>query len=139
MAKNAGRSSALPVLHFYSLSTLNEREPMVKKSFASSPPAGRIVRSDEISPEVMALEIAESMVRLSEMTDDDIDYSDIPQLDESFWANAQPNPYAKILKEQVTVRIDGDVLAWFRDNHEKYQTAINQALREHMERTRQAS
>jgi len=83
--------------------------------------------------------IAESMVRLSKMIDDDIDYSDIPPLDESFWANAKPNPYAKILKEQVTVRIDGDVLAWFRDHHEKYQTAINQALREHMERIRKAS
>lgn len=97
------------------------------------------MRSDELSPEVEALAIAESMHRLSQMTDDDIDFSDIPPLDETFWANAQPNPYAKILKEQVTVRIDRDVLAWFKQNNEKYQTAINQALRDHMDRERKAS
>lgn len=73
------------------------------------------------------------------MTDADIDYSDIPPLDAAAWATAEPNPYAKILKEQVTVRIDRDVLAWFKQNNEKYQTAINQALRDHMNRERKAS
>lgn len=113
---------------------------MAKKSSASSLLGERIVRSEEISPDVMAREIAESMARLAAMTDEDIDYSDIPPTDFS-----QPREFHRGLdawrarKEQVTVRIDGDVLAWFRDNHEKYQTAIDQALREHMERTRQAS
>lgn len=112
---------------------------MVKKSSVSSLPEERIVRSEEISPEERRRRREDTFARLAGKTDKDIDYSDIPALDESFWANAQPNPYAKILKEQVTVRIDGDVLAWFRDHHEKYQTAINQALREHMERNRKAS
>ena len=35
-------------------------------------------------------------------------------------------------KEQVTLRIDADVLAWFRAGGNKYQTRINAALREYI-------
>lgn len=39
------------------------------------------------------------------------------------------------MKQQLTLRLDADVLAWFRDHTPKgYQTEINRALREHVER-----
>ena len=44
--------------------------------------------------------------------DEDIDYSDIPELDESFWQRAQlqmPQP-----KKGVYVRLDADVLDWLK-------------------------
>jgi uncharacterized protein (DUF4415 family) len=42
------------------------------------------------------------------------------------------------VKQQVTLRIDADVLAWFKGQGEKYQTAVNRALRERMMRGRKA-
>lgn len=48
---------------------------------------------------------------LAEQRDDKIDYSDTPPLDESFWANAVPNPFFKPTKAHASVRIDADVLA----------------------------
>lgn len=42
-------------------------------------------------------------------------------------------------KTRITIRLDDDIIAWFRDQAEQagggnYQTAINEALREHIER-----
>ncbi len=98
----------------------------------------RIVRSDEISKEERERRIAESIKRLDAMTDEDIDYSDIPQTTPEQWAQAIPNPFYRPVKDQVTLRLDRYVLEWFRQNHEKYQTAINAALIEHIRRERAA-
>ena len=68
------------------------------------------------------------------MSDDDIDFSDIPELDEAFFKNAklvkrQPNT------EAISIRVDTDTLEWFRStakNHPEirgYQTLINDVLR----------
>jgi uncharacterized protein (DUF4415 family) len=38
------------------------------------------------------------------------------------------------LKKPITVRIDADVLAWFKKDGSRYQTRINSALRQFMER-----
>jgi uncharacterized protein (DUF4415 family) len=42
--------------------------------------------------------------------------------------------YYRPLKKPITVRIDADVLAWFKKDGRRYQTRINQALRKVMER-----
>jgi len=55
------------------------------------------------------------LVALSERPDDEIDFSDIPELTESFWQNAVRNPFYKPVKKQVTVRVDADVLQWLRE------------------------
>ncbi len=39
------------------------------------------------------------------------------------------------IKQQITLRVDADVLAWFKEKPGKYQTLINQALREYMEQS----
>jgi len=65
------------------------------------------------------------------MTDEDVDTSDIPPLDEGFFANAQiriPKP-----KETVTIRLDSDVVDWFKEQGKGYQTRINAVLRTYME------
>jgi uncharacterized protein (DUF4415 family) len=57
----------------------------------------------------------------------DIDYSDIPELDEAFFRNAklvEPSP-----KEQITMRIDADVLEWFKARGKGYQTRMNAVLK----------
>ena len=42
------------------------------------------------------------------------------------------------LKKPVTLRLDADVLAWFKKDGRRYQTRINQALRKVMEREMRA-
>jgi len=73
------------------------------------------------------------LVALSERPDDEIDFSDIPELTESFWQNAVRNPFYKPVKKQVTVRVDADVLQWLREQApEGYQTQLNAVLRREM-------
>ena len=42
--------------------------------------------------------------------------------------------FYKPIKKPVTLRLDADVLAWFRREGRRYQTRINSALRSLMER-----
>ncbi len=65
------------------------------------------------------------------MKDAEIDYSDIPPLDKSFFTRAKEAwPPAK---QQLTIRLDVDVLAWLKANGRGYQTRINHILRAAME------
>lgn len=41
--------------------------------------------------------------------------------------------------EDITLELDADVIAWFKENEDDLDTAINAALREHMEQERQES
>jgi uncharacterized protein (DUF4415 family) len=68
--------------------------------------------------------------RLAKMKDKDIDTSDISELDEEFFKNAVVRIPAK---KPVTLRLDDDVLEWFKDQGQGYQTRINQLLRKYME------
>jgi uncharacterized protein (DUF4415 family) len=64
-----------------------------------------------------------------------IDYSDIPPLDEEFFAKAkQAWPPAK---QQLTIRLDTDVVRWLKAHGRGYQTRINRILRAAMESTAQ--
>jgi uncharacterized protein (DUF4415 family) len=69
--------------------------------------------------------------RVSEMTDDEIDTSDIPPLDETFFASARLRMPEK--KVSVTLDVDADVLAWFEAQGEEFQRRINTALRAYAE------
>ncbi len=59
-----------------------------------------------------------------------IDTSDIPELDENFFREAELRVPAK---QAVTIRLDSDVLAWFKGQGSGYQTRINQLLRQYMQ------
>jgi uncharacterized protein (DUF4415 family) len=73
--------------------------------------------------------------RLNSMRDEDIDTSDIPEPTPEQLARAvlrknfQPVPR----KQQVTLRIDADVLDWFRAQGQGYQSCINALLRAYKE------
>jgi uncharacterized protein (DUF4415 family) len=72
--------------------------------------------------------------RLGSMPDKDIDYSDIPELNEAFFEEAEWRPPTK---QPVTIRLDADVLEWFRKQGPGYQTRINRLLRRYMEVSQQ--
>jgi len=69
--------------------------------------------------------------RVDEMTDEEIDTSDIPPLDEAFFADAKLHARGKV---PVTINVDADVLEWFRAQGEEFQQRINAALRIYAER-----
>jgi len=85
-------------------------------------------------PPLTAKQKAE-LAALAAMPDDQIDYSDIPPLDETFWKNAVRNPFYKPTKTSTTVRLDSDVLAWLKHQGKGYQTRLNAILREAMLRS----
>ena len=69
--------------------------------------------------------------RLREMRDAEIDFSDIPKLDQSFWETAElvmPTP-----KDRITIRLDHDLVQWLKTSGRGYQTRINLILRSYME------
>lgn len=69
--------------------------------------------------------------RVDSLSDRDIDYSDIPELDKDFFKSATlvlPEP-----KTAVTIRLDQQVLEWFKAKGPGYQTRINALLRAYME------
>ena len=73
--------------------------------------------------------------RIDAMTDADIDFSDIPRTSPEFWANGIVRKGLKpvVRKNQLTLRIDQDVIDFFKEEGRGYQTKINQLLRAYME------
>jgi len=68
--------------------------------------------------------------RLAKQNDQDIDTSDIPELGEDFFRRAE---LRVPVKRAVTIRLDADVLEWFKGQGTGYQTRINQLLRQYMQ------
>jgi uncharacterized protein (DUF4415 family) len=71
---------------------------------------------------------------LADLPDDAIDTSDAPELLD--WSGVKRGLFYRPVKQQLTLRLDADVVAWFK-NHttsdEGYQTRINRALREYVQ------
>jgi uncharacterized protein (DUF4415 family) len=90
--------------------------------------------SDDISGDTSKTEPATDWQRLRTMTDAEVHAAvagdpDIAPTDEAFWQDARvvmPRP-----KQTVTMRLDADLLAWFR-RERGYQTRINAILRTYM-------
>lgn len=74
--------------------------------------------------------LEEQMANLKQMDDKDIDFSDIPEILD--WSEAVRGKLYRPIKKPVTLRLDADVLEWFKHHHPKYQSAINAALRQYI-------
>jgi uncharacterized protein (DUF4415 family) len=99
--------------------------------------SGKIVRYsvDPANLTPLTPEQKAELEALAARPDSEIDYSDIPPLDEKFWQNAIRNPYFRPTKKQLTLRLDSDLVAWFKHRSKGgrgYQTRINEALREYV-------
>jgi uncharacterized protein (DUF4415 family) len=71
---------------------------------------------------------------LADLPDNQIDTTDIPEAQD--WTGAKRGLFYRPVKKQLTLRIDADVVAWFKERAkgQGYQTQINTALRDHMRR-----
>jgi len=74
--------------------------------------------------------LEEQLDVLATMKDEDIDLSDIPEIKN--FAGFERGKFFRPIKTPVTLRLDADVLEWFKRKHPKYQTAINTALRQYI-------
>jgi len=75
----------------------------------------------------------ETKARLMAMKDEDIDLSDIPASPADAEWTRPGIPFTTENKRQVTLRLDADVLDFFRHAGTRYQTRINQVLRTYMQ------
>ncbi len=69
---------------------------------------------------------------LAALPDEQIDTSDIPEIRN--WSGTRRNLLYRPLKQQITLRLDADVVAWFKagaPGGRGYQTEINRVLRTH--------
>ena len=91
----------------------------MKKDFAELP--------SDVQAQIRALE---------DLPDNQIDTTDAPEILD--WSDARRGVFYRPVKRQITLRLDADIIAWFkvraRDGR-GYQTDINGALREHVRRT----
>jgi len=67
---------------------------------------------------------------LARKRDEDINTSDIPEVKD--WSGAVIGKFYRPLKEAVSIRLDADILAWFKGQGTGYQTRINEVLRKAM-------
>ncbi len=81
----------------------------------------------------MSLSTEERHKKLLEMRDADIDFSDIPELDEEFFKHAKLVMPGDDGKERITIRLSKRVLDFFRNQGKGYQTRIDAILRAYVD------
>ena len=81
--------------------------------------------SDPIKAKLLA-----ELTALKSMPDADIDLSDAPEVLD--WSGAQRGKYYRPVKQLLSVRLDADLIDWFKSSGSGYQTRINAALREYV-------
>jgi uncharacterized protein (DUF4415 family) len=88
-----------------------------------------------MSSKPFSSEELDQLAKLEAMSDEDIDTSDIPEMTDEQWANARR--YVRPVKQPVTIRLDADVVGWFKEHAggRPYQTEINRVLRDHVTRS----
>ena len=69
---------------------------------------------------------------LAAMPDSEIDTSDIPEVTD--WTGGVRGGLYRPVKRLTSLRLDADLLEWFKRDGDGYQTRINAALREYVER-----
>lgn len=77
-----------------------------------------------------------SVPEIREVKERDIDFSDIPELDETFWREAELVEPDRT--EQITMRVKRSVLDYFRAPGKGYQTRINRVLESYVRARRQS-
>ena len=85
----------------------------------------------ELPPEVQA-----QIRELETLPDHQIDTADAPEILD--WSDARRGVFYRPVKQQITLRLDADIVAWFKAHARGgrgYQTDINGALREHLRKT----
>ena len=104
---------------------------MAKKKSVSSPRERRLPASALFTTPISDRERAE-LERLARTPDSRIDFSGAPEA-ELLPPEVRVGRFYRPIKQLVSLRVDADVLAWFRSRGKKYQTYMNEVLRREMQ------
>ena len=85
----------------------------------------------QASGKMTATQVAE-LKALKALPDNQIDYSDAPPAKPEDWRNVVVGKFYRPIKQQLTLRVDADVIDWFKSQGKGYQTRINELLRDVM-------
>jgi len=85
----------------------------------------------ETLPELTEAQIA-NLNALAARPDSEIDTSDIPVLTADRWKKGIRGRFYRPVKQQITARVDADVLEWLKAQGKGYQSRINAILRREM-------
>ena len=87
-----------------------------------------------MSRKALSPEQLDQLAKLEALPDDQIDTVDIPEAPAENWIHARRGELYRPIKQPVTIRLDADILAWFKEHAANggYQTEINRVLRRHV-------
>src|SRR5579863_3166906 len=88
----------------------------------------RRISAEELFSKPITEKQRRELERIAKMPDSEIDFSDAPVV--------IPKPSEIVrnpIKRLVSLRLDADVLAWYRARRKKYQTYLNEVLRREMQ------
>jgi uncharacterized protein (DUF4415 family) len=74
----------------------------------------------------------EEIKKVAATSEDEIDTSDIPERSDEQWKNAVRGRFYRPVKQQITARLDSDVLHWLKSQGKGYQSRMNEILRREM-------
>ena len=74
----------------------------------------------------------EHLAELAALPDESIDTSDIPELSDEAWSAGVRGRFYRPVKQQITARVDADVLDWLKSQGRGYQGRLNAILRREM-------
>ena len=84
------------------------------------------------NPEPLTAKLKSELDPLARISDSEIDTSEMPPI--SDWSKAERGALFRPIKRPLSLRVDADVLDWFQRQGQGYQTRMNSALREYVEK-----
>jgi uncharacterized protein (DUF4415 family) len=87
------------------------------------------------NPEPLTAKLKSELDVLARMPDSEIDSIEMPPV--SDWSKAERGALFRPIKRPLSLRVDADVLDWFQRQGQGYQTRMNSALREYVEKHRE--
>ncbi len=87
------------------------------------------------NPEPLTPELQAELDALAAMPDSEIDTAEMPPITD--WSKAARGVFYRPIKRPLSLRVDADIVDWFQRQGQGYQTRMNSALREYVERHRE--
>ena len=87
------------------------------------------------NPEPLTPELQAELDALAAMPESEIDTTHMPPIAD--WSHAARGPYYRPIERPLSLRVDADIIDWFQQHGQGYQTRMNFALREYVERHRE--
>lgn len=104
---------------------------MAKKKSVSSRQEKRVAASALFTTPLTDRQRRE-LQRVAKLPDSRIDFSDAPE-GKARLSDGEVGRFYRPIKQLVSLRVDAEVLAWFRGRGKKYQTYMNEVLRREMQ------